>query len=57
MTLDPLILAKNQPWWDVGDKIIRFDIFVKSAIRPNGENTRENAIKWTELIDREIRSA
>ena len=57
MTLDPLILAKNQPWWDVGDKIIRFDIFVKSAIQPNGENTRENAIKWTELIDRAIRSA
>lgn len=51
---DPVVLAKGQPWCDVGDRIIRIDISWRGFIDASGENTRPNAVRITNAIARSI---
>lgn len=48
--LDPPILAKGQPWWDVGGKIIQYDLYVKPLIKVEGEPNHKNSVRLTEEI-------
>lgn len=48
--LDPPILAKGQPWWDVGAKIIRYDFFVRPLIKVEGEPNHKNSVRLTEAV-------
>lgn len=52
--LVPAILAKGQPWWDVGDKIIRYDLYVKDVIEVKGEANHKNAARLTAEIAERI---
>ena len=51
---DPPVLAKRQPWWDVGDRIIRYEIKLHGTIEPqslpqNG-TARSAAVALTNAI-------
>ena len=47
---DPVVLAKGQPWWDVGDKIIRIALVHRETIRPTGPNDHHTAVALTARI-------
>ncbi len=44
---DPVVLAKGQPWWDVGDKVIRITLTEKGLLSPSGPNDHKNAVALT----------
>lgn len=52
--LDPPILAKGQPWHEVGDKIIRYDLYVRPTIKVEGEPNHKNSVRLTEAIKQAI---
>lgn len=47
---DPVVLAKGQPWWDVGDKIIRIALTRRGRIVPEGPNDHRAAVALTARI-------
>lgn len=47
---DPVALAKGQPWWDVGDKIIRVTLAHRGRIVPEGPNDHRTAVALTARI-------
>lgn len=47
---DPVVLAKGQPWWDVGDRIIRIALAHRGTIRPEGPNDHRTAVALTARI-------
>lgn len=47
---DPVVLAKGQPWWDVGDKIIRITLSERGLIVPEGPNDHRTAVALTARI-------
>ncbi|MBO7482418.1 MAG: 1-acyl-sn-glycerol-3-phosphate acyltransferase [Kiritimatiellae bacterium] len=47
---DPVVLAKGQPWWDVGDKVIRISLEQRASIVPTGANDRAGAVALTARI-------
>ena len=47
---DPVVLAKGQPWWDVGDRIIRIALAHRGSIRPEGSNDHRTAVALTARI-------
>ena len=47
---DPVVLAKGQPWWDVGDRIIRIALSRRGTIRPEGPNDHRTAVALTAQI-------
>lgn len=47
---DPVILAKGQPWWDVGDRIITIRLAFRGMLTPEGEDSHRNAVALTERI-------
>lgn len=49
---DPPVLAKGQPWWDVGRRVIRIRLAARPAISPSGPDSRANARALTERIVR-----
>lgn len=53
---DPIVLAKHQPWSDVGDRVIKIYLESRGTIDARGENTRVNATRITEEIERLIGS-
>lgn len=54
LEVDPPVLAKNQPFWDVADRIIRYNITLKDEIHPVGANSHASAVALTEQIGKEI---
>lgn len=52
--LDPPILAKGQSWWDVGGKIIQYDLYLKPIIKVEGEPNHKNSVRLTEKIKEAI---
>lgn len=52
--LDPPILGKGQPWYEVGGKIIRYDLFVRELIKVKGEPNHKNSVRLTEEIKASI---
>ncbi len=44
---DPVVLAKGQPWWDVGDRIIRIRLAYRETIVPEGANDHRHAVALT----------
>ena len=51
---DPVVLAKGQPWWDVGDKVIRIRLERRGTIPAEGPNDRRTAVVLTDRIRRAI---
>lgn len=51
---DPVVLAKGQPWWDVGDKIIRITVKNNGIIYSHGGNCHHEAVLLTEKIRERI---
>ena len=49
-----MVLAKGQPWWDVGDKVIRISVALRGTLRAEGPNDRPAAVAMTEGIRRLI---
>ncbi|MGN0855607.1 MAG: lysophospholipid acyltransferase family protein [Kiritimatiellia bacterium] len=47
---DPVVLAKGQPWWDVGDRIIRITLANRGRIAPEGPNDHRTAVALTARI-------
>ncbi len=47
---DPVVLAKGQPWWDVGAKIIRISLTCCGVIPVAGANDHHNAVRITNQI-------
>lgn len=47
---DPVVLAKGQPWWDVGDKIIRITLEDRGLILVKGPNDYHHAVALTRQI-------
>ena len=54
LEVDPQVLGKNQKFWDVGDRIIRYNIEKRERIVPTGAATRTNAIELTEKMKEAI---
>ena len=54
ISYDPVVLAKGQPWWDVGDKVIRVSVALRGTLRAEGPNDRPAAVAMTEGIRRLI---
>lgn len=50
ITCDPPVLAKSQPWWDVGSRTVRFSLTARELINPAGEPTRHAATELTNRI-------
>jgi len=50
ISYDPVVLAKGQPWWDVGDKVIGISVALRGTLRPEGPNDRPAAVAMTEEI-------
>ncbi len=53
---DPVVLAKGQPWWDVGDKVIRITLSARGTIPARGPNDHKTAVALTARIAEEILS-
>jgi 1-acyl-sn-glycerol-3-phosphate acyltransferase len=52
---DPQVLGKHQPFWEVGERKIRFTIENRGVIAiPPGESTRAKAVELTEKIGEAI---
>ncbi len=51
---DPVVLAKGQPWWDVGGKIIRISLAFRKFIPVAGPNDHHNAVRLTHEIQSAI---
>ena len=47
---DPVVLAKGQPWWDVGDKVIRIALTHVGLIPADGPNDHRTAVALTARI-------
>lgn len=47
---DPVVLAKGQPWWDVGDKVIRITLTERDRIVPEGPSDHRTAVALTARI-------
>ena len=47
---DPVVLAKGQPWYDVGDRVIRIRLSVRDEIVPEGRDCRREAVAMTARI-------
>ena len=54
ISYDPVVLAKGQPWWDVGDKIIRISVELRGTLRAERPNDRPAAVAMTDEIRRLI---
>ena len=54
ISYDPVVLAKGQPWWDVGDKTIGISVELAGTLRAEGRNDRPAAVAMTEKIRRLI---
>lgn len=54
LSYDPVVLAKNQPWWDMGGKEIVINLEYKGEILPSGQSTHQAAVELTNDIDRLI---
>lgn len=50
ISYDPVVLAKGQPWWDVGDRVIRIALEQRAPITPEGVNDRAAAVALTARI-------
>ena len=50
LAVDPPVLARGQPWWDVGARTVRYRLAVGSAIPADGPNDRAGAIALTERL-------
>lgn len=46
----PLVLAKGQPWWDVGARTIRIVLSQRGVAAPQGESNHRNAVALTRRI-------
>ncbi len=53
---DPVILAKGQPWWDVGAKIIRISLACRGIIPVADVNDHRHAVQLTQQIQSAISS-
>ena len=49
---DPTVLAKGQPWWDVGERTIRIRLEAGAAIPPEGPCDHATAAAITEKLGR-----
>lgn len=47
---DPVVLAKGQPWWDVGDRTIRIGVENTGTIRPEGCPGHHDSVLLTRAI-------
>ena len=47
---DPVVLAKGQPWWDVGDRTIRIRLAYRETIVPEGANDHRHAVALTDRL-------
>lgn len=47
---DPVVLAKGQPWWDVGDGVIRITLTARGLIPVTGPNDHRTAVALTDRI-------
>jgi len=54
---DPVVLAKGQPWWDVGDRVIRIRLERRGELAPDGPNDRPAAVALTKRIGELIGAA
>ena len=54
ISYDPVVLAKGQPWWDVGDKVIRISVELRGTLRAERPNDRTAAVAMTDEIRRLI---
>lgn len=50
ISYDPVVLAKGQPWWDVGDRVIRIALEQRAPIAPEGTNDRASAVAITARV-------
>ena len=50
VSYDPVVLAKGQPWWDVGDKVIRIVLEERGILTPEGPNDHRTAVALTARI-------
>lgn len=50
ISYDPVVLAKGQPWWDVGGKTIRIRLEARPEIAPSCADGRPGAVALTEDI-------
>ncbi len=53
----PLVLAKGQPWWDVGERTIEISLALRATLSPRLANTRAAAKALTAEIACAIQSA
>lgn len=51
---DPVVLAKGQPWWDVGAKTIRIRLVQTETITPEESDSRPSAVRLTERIKKAV---
>ena len=54
ISYDPVVLAKGQPWWDVGDRIIRITLEDRGEIAAEGPNDHRHAVALTKRIGEAI---
>lgn len=52
---DPVVLAKGQPWWDMGEREIVIEIKARGEIVPQGESSHAAAVALTNLIGEKIK--
>ena len=50
LTMNVPVLAKGQPWWDVGDRTVRYALEFREPIPVAGENSHRNAVELTERM-------
>lgn len=50
LALAPTVLAKGQPWWDVGDRIIRYSLEFLDPIPSEGPSDHRRAVALTESV-------
>lgn len=55
LSYDPLVLAKDQPWWDVGAKEIVIRLSYCGELQPEGASTHAAAVALTEKIGEKIK--
>lgn len=47
---DPVVLAKGQPWWEMGTKEIKIHLQFRGEIVPLGDSTHQAAVELTKRI-------
>lgn len=47
---EPVVLAKGQPWWDVGDRVISIKLTTRGVLTALGENDHHTAVRLTERV-------